>query len=479
MADAAAVLPPGWKALDANGEPIPDATLSFFLANTSTPTQVYADRGLLTSLGTSVSCNSTGSPVSSGDSKTRIYIGALPYRIRLDSTSLGNIFDFQEVQGALDTSDFLTTAAVARKSVTPTATDRTIAVNEIGSLINFNPTAGTLTATVPAPATAANGWWIAVAHGGTANAVRIISDGSATFRLNGVDVTSFSLTSRGQTAYIVTDGTSYFVDIRTPGVIEGGPGIIKIVSRANTPPGSPAAGDRHIVTASPAGDWSSFSQHDIAEANGFGGWFRYTPPADAGWAAYVQAEDLLYVRVGTAWETIRHNAGKSTLFPAEDIYPGALVAVIEDVKASGTNGGTFTSGADQTRTLNTLSYNRNTTVSLSNGTTGTGGTATDFTLPAGTWEIKWAATAFRVDQHETILRDVTAGADLARGTSEFSGNADYAPTRSTGTHVVTIASPNTYAIRHRCAATRAVSDARGIAGGFGVEKYAFVEIRVA
>ncbi len=329
MVDSVNTIGPGWRATSDNGDVITDGVLFYFLSGTTTPLEVFSDANLSVSLGTSVACNSGGYPVSSGNAKVLVHVGVSPYKIRLVSTTLGTVWEHDGVKVALDTSDFLTTAAVADKPVTPSAVDRTLLVSDKGTIFNFNTTAGTLTATVPAPNVVGAGWWAAVAHGGTSNALRVISDGLATFRLNGVDVTSFSLTSRGQTAYIATDGTNYFVDIRTPGLIEGGPGIIKIVSRTNTPPGSPAAGDRHILTAAPAGAWSSFAQHDIVEANGFGGWFRYTPPTDAGWVAYVQAEDLYYTFRASAWISEQDISGRviqrvyveSTSFSTTTVFP--------------------------------------------------------------------------------------------------------------------------------------------------------------
>lgn len=153
------------------------------------------------------------------------------------------------------------------------------------------------------------------------------------------------------------------------------------------------------------------------------------------------------------------------------VFPGALVAIIEDQKSSGTAGGTFTSGADRTRTLNTLVYNRNTTVSLSSN---------QFTLPAGNWEIEWSAPAYQPDGHQSLLRDVTGAADLARGTTEFADQAseDPALTRSVGSFRVSPSGSNTYEIRHRCSLTQ-TNDGFGIAAAFGTEVYTRVIIRAA
>lgn len=153
------------------------------------------------------------------------------------------------------------------------------------------------------------------------------------------------------------------------------------------------------------------------------------------------------------------------------LLAGSLIAIIEDQKASNTDGGTFTSGADQTRTLNTLVFNRNSLVSLSSN---------QFTLPAGDWEIEWSAPAGAFcGSHQTILRNVTGGADLARGSSEFSSQ-DTARgdviSRSVGSFRHSPSAPNTYEIRHRCSNTTGTTGF-GDGNGFGTEVYTRVIIR--
>lgn len=64
-----------------------------------------------------------------------------------------------------------------------------------------------------------------------------------------------------------------------------------------TPPGSPVAGDRYIVAASPTGAWAGQAGKlavYIAVA-----WTFYAPKR--GWTAYVEDEDLQYTHNGTAW----------------------------------------------------------------------------------------------------------------------------------------------------------------------------------
>jgi hypothetical protein len=171
-----------------------------------------------------------------------------------------------------------------------------------------------------------------------------------------------------------------------------------------------------------------------------------------------------------ACTTLSHNSASVLTTANPTINPGALIAILEDQKSSGTSGGSFASGADRTRTLNTAVFNRGSTVSLSSN---------QFTLPAGSWEIDWSAPGFNVDNHQSMLYDVTAGSVIARGSSEISELAeqDVFTTRSVGNYRVTPSGSNAYEIRHRCQSTD--SDGFGPAASFGTEVYTRVVIRAA
>ncbi len=83
-----------------------------------------------------------------------------------------------------------------------------------------------------------------------------------------------------------------------------------------------------------------------------------------------------------------------------------------DQKASGTSGGTFTSGAWRTRDLNQLkTYGNINGVSL---------TGNQLTIPAGTYVARASAAGCNVDGHKIRLRNITAGTNLAIGSTEQS-----------------------------------------------------------
>lgn len=145
----------------------------------------------------------------------------------------------------------------------------------------------------------------------------------------------------------------------------------------------------------------------------------------------------------------------------------ARIATIKDVKPSGTSGGTFTSGAWQTRVLNTLLDATGIVTSLSSN---------QFTLPAGTYFIDGVAPTYGVVAYNKAkLFNVTDGVDVILGSSDYGGTDGSA--KSIIMDQITITSPKTFEIRHQCSNTMANSGF-GIANtGFSVsEVYAQVKI---
>ena len=140
-------------------------------------------------------------------------------------------------------------------------------------------------------------------------------------------------------------------------------------------------------------------------------------------------------------------------------------AIIADQKSSGTNGGTFTSGAWYTRDLNTEIADADGIVSISSN---------QFTLQAGTYLIKASAPAYRSQDHMIKLYQTSGTqADIAFGTSAYTNIQ--AITRSFLNVRVTISGSTTYEIRHKCTTTIS-GNGFGESTGLAVEKYLIVEI---
>lgn len=152
------------------------------------------------------------------------------------------------------------------------------------------------------------------------------------------------------------------------------------------------------------------------------------------------------------------NAGRTLPLLA---VPVPLVAYLKDVKPSGTAGGTFTAGAWQTRTLNTVEGDGS-IVSLS---------ASQFTLGPGKYEIEASAPGNYVGVHKLKLRNITDSSDSIIGTSELqqanTAGADQNISLLIGT--LNIASPKVFELQHMCGLTR-TTDGFGSSAGFGVSE---------
>ena len=64
-----------------------------------------------------------------------------------------------------------------------------------------------------------------------------------------------------------------------------------------TPPGSPENGDAYIVPTGATGEWAGWDGDVAYRADG--AWLRLV--AGAGWLAWVQDEDALYVLASSGW----------------------------------------------------------------------------------------------------------------------------------------------------------------------------------
>ena len=148
-------------------------------------------------------------------------------------------------------------------------------------------------------------------------------------------------------------------------------------------------------------------------------------------------------------------------------FESALLHV-RDEKASGTAGGTFTSGAWQTRTLNT---------SLTNEISGASLSSNQITLPSGTYFIIASAPAQVVGGHKLKLRNTTDSSDTLIGTSENTTTGDYGIVgRSYVIGRFTISAQKTFEIQHRGTTTQTTNGFGAINSFSVVEVYADVQI---
>jgi hypothetical protein len=142
------------------------------------------------------------------------------------------------------------------------------------------------------------------------------------------------------------------------------------------------------------------------------------------------------------------------------------VAYVKDVKASGTDGGTATSGSYQTRTLNTLEGDSS-FVSLSSN---------QFTLQPGTYQIEASAPTRQVQDNRIKLRNITDSSDTIIGQNSrvASSVQDGVNASLTGTFAIT--SAKVFEIQHRVSSTTATIGYGGACSFGDSEIYTTVKI---
>jgi hypothetical protein len=128
----------------------------------------------------------------------------------------------------------------------------------------------------------------------------VLIDGS-----NNIDINGGKITDLGTPTAATDAATKGYVDSLVQGVtwrdaVES--------FGVNTPPGSPATGDRYVVGSSPTGAWTG-QANNIAEWDG-SSWVFETPLD--GWALVAKDTDQQWIYNGTAWvsfgSTINHSA---------------------------------------------------------------------------------------------------------------------------------------------------------------------------
>lgn len=232
-----------------------------------------------------------------------------------------------------------------------------------------------------------------------------------------------------------------------------------VLVNETTAPSAPAASKRRLyVDANHVLRWIDSSSLDspLAALNKWGATTAPTTGDDSGDGYAVGSRwidttaDKEYVCLDSTggaavWKETSSTGGGSG-------YLGFVV--LQDQKTANTAGGTFTSGAWQTRVINTEVTDTNNDCTLSSN---------QITLVAGTYECAITAPAIVVDRHKARLQNVTDATTVLLGTTEYSNGgtvASMSPSCINGRF--TIAGSKALEVQHQCQTTRATN-------GFGVE----------
>ncbi len=162
---------------------------------------------------------------------------------------------------------------------------------------------------------------------------------------------------------------------------------------------------------------------------------------------------------GTLGQVVTSTGGGGTVWGSPGVGANTDIWILSDEKASGTNGGTFVSGAWRTRDLNTLSTLAGTDVTL---------VANQIIIQDGTYLIEGSAPAGGVNSHKSRFQNITDNVTEFGGTSERMNNNKNNRSILSGFLAVT-GGPKIYEFQHACQTTRN-TDGFGEAAGFAVNE---------
>lgn len=294
-----------------------------------------------------------------GANKTYVVTAADP--IIIDESGI----TFSEITESLVTSEF----AKPRAPVSTLSSDTILTALDAGKQIDVDCTSADRVITLPAVSDPdlRNGDRITIRYAAGTNQITIACQGSD--GINGAS--SLALTSRYESLTLAANDSNWAVIGHARPFAAGSVVFIRAVSRTLlTPPVSPVPGARYIIAANgvPMGDWSSYANNDVIEANGQGGWIRYSPSES--WHAYVEAENKVAFFTGTAWQGL-----PNTDDPAESDLGYAF---FQHQEADGTDAGASVASSWTARKLATEIANSIAGCSLASNT---------ITLPAGKYLI--------------------------------------------------------------------------------------------
>lgn len=255
--------------------------------------------------------------------------------------------------------------------------------------------------------------------------------------------------------FLTTDGSNTSWATVTSGInqltgdVTAGPGTgSQVATLANV--GTP--GTYVKVTTNAKGLVTSGSASPLGISDGGTGQTTKAPAFDA-LSPMTTGGDLIYggtsgtgtrLPNGSSGQVLTSSGGTGAPAWMTPATPTIAVATITQQVAPGTNGGTFTSGAWQTRALNTLVDPSSIVTSFA---------SSQFTLSAGTYKIWTSAPAVYVGKHKTKLRDITNSGDALIGAAMQAATGSNEMNQSIMVGIITPAGSTTYELQHQCETT--------------------------
>lgn len=172
-------------------------------------------------------------------------------------------------------------------------------------------------------------------------------------------------------------------------------------------------------------------------------------------------------RVATDAEMDAESSDSLIITPLKLYHANIRVIQGQDQKSAGTDGGTFTSGAWQTRTL-TQQFSFIPGASI---------TGNQITLPSGVYWIDASAPAYAVNGHQLKLYNVTDSVDEIFGLSSHTGANGFNDRAVIHASLVVSGGPKVYELRHKCQSTVTGNGFGKAANVSGIEVFAEINIR--
>lgn len=213
---------------------------------------------------------------------------------------------------------------------------------------------------------------------------------------------------------------------------------ISVINRTtSTPPATPSDGDSYIIGASPTGAWAGNAN---AVASYYSGW--RIKPAKTGWIAYVQAEAVLVIFDGTAWNIFK------------GVVPLGSAAAPSYSFVGDSDTGIYSPGANQlavaTAGVQRLTVDATGNTALSGGLTVSGTITGSITGNAATVTTNANLTGDVTSTGNTTtvakIAGVAVGTPTGTGNVVFSAAPTLTGTLSTANHTITSVSVNALAV---------------------------------